>query len=504
MKRSILLPLLACMGLVSAPGTAGFAETTGGAPAQTKADVEAWRKNPPTLPAPRTFNMPKVDKYMLKNGLTVELVEDHRVPWTTISLGMRSGMINDQPGHNGVASMVVDMLTEGTKSRNSKQIADQIDYMGGAFSTVAGSDFTIISTSGFSRYNDKLFDLFSDVVLNPSFPEDELKLKKTNKIQELNISRSRSEFLVDERFAEVVFGKHPYSVMSPKPAEVEQITREQLTQFHNQNYLPNDTVLVVVGDFKSGEMKPLIEKSFGGWKGGTPEKRSVAEFPTQKGMMIHLVDRPESVQSSIKVGNLGIKRLDPDYYASQVTSQILGGGAIARLFLNLREKNGYTYGAYSSVSARRLGGYFSADANVRTEVTAPALKEFLSELNRMRTEPVSAKELSEAKSYMVGVFQLGLETQGGLAQRLLEGTLNELPDDYLEKYGDRVMAVTADDVERVSKRIIDSGNLVVCVVGDKSKIKSDLEKIGPLTVYDTAGGLIEKAKEQTKSMAGGD
>lgn len=503
MKRRIFLPLVACIGLIGSlpvlPSQAVDAPKS-----NEPAAAETWRKTPPSLPAPRSFSMPQVERFVLKNGLTVELVEDHRVPWTTVSLGIRTGMVNDPTDHKGLASMTVDMLTEGTKTRTSKQLAEQIDYIGGAFSTTAGSDFTYLSTSGMSQYNDRLFELFSDVLLNPTFPEDELKLKKTNKVQELTIQRGKPEFLVDERFSEVVFGKHPYAIISPKPQDVEKITRQELVDFHTAHFLPGDAVLIVVGDFKKADMKSLIEKSFGQWKSGSSPRPAMAEAARQKGTMIHLVDRPDSVQSSVKIGNLGIKRKDPDFYPSQVVSQVLGGGAIARLFLNLREKHGYTYGAYSQSSTRRDPGYFAAEANVRTEVTAPALKEFLLELNRMRSERVEDKELADAKSYMVGVFQLGLETQGGLAQRLLEGQLYELPDDYLEKFGERIMAVTPEDVARVAKRIIDTDNLIVCVVGDKSKIKDDLEKIGPLTIYDTAGALVQKNKEPAKSMAGGD
>lgn len=449
--------------------------------------------------------MPVVDKYKLANGMTIELVEDHRVPWTTVSLGFRSGVANDKSDQPGVATMVADMVTEGTKSRSSKQIAEQIDYIGGAISTTGGADNTYISASGLSEYNGRLLNLLADVSLNPSFPEDELKLKKTNKIQELTAARGRSEWLVDERFADVVFGQqHPYGVIAPKPEQVEKITRDQLLKFHAKNYIPNDAILVVVGDFKKADMKALVEKEFGSWAPGKCDDTTVAQFPKHSGKMIHLVDRADSAQSSLKIGNLGLKRDDPDFYASNVANQVLGGGAISRLFLNLREKNGYTYGAYSMAAWRRQPGFFSADANVRTEVTAPALKEFLTELDKIRKDQVSAAELKHAKTYMVGVFQLGLESQGGLGQRLLEAELFNLPEDYLAKYGDRIMAVTPEDVQRVATKMIDIDNLQMCVVGDSSKIKAELEKIGPVTVYDTNGSAVTTSKSPaTKPVADG-
>lgn len=497
MKLSNLIPLLTCVGLISStlPGLAEESNTAG---------TESWRSKPPTLPAPRPFIMPVVDKYKLANGLTVELVEDHRVPWTTVSMGFRSGVANDKADEPGVASMVADMVTEGTKSRTSKQIAEQIDYIGGAISTTGGADNTYVSASGLSEYNGRLLNLLADVCLNPSFPEDELKLKKTNKIQELTSQRGRSEFLVDERFAEVVFGRHPYAVVAPKIPQVEKIARDQLVKFHANHYIPNDAILVVVGDFKKADMKALVEKEFGGWTPGKCDASQVVDFPKHTGKMIHLVDRPDSAQSSLKIGNLGLKRDDPDFYTSMVANQVLGGGAISRLFLNLREKHGYTYGAYSMAAWRRQPGFFSADANVRTEVTAPALQEFLSELDKIRKDTVSEEELKHAKTYMVGVFQLGLESQGGIGQRLLEAELFNLPEDYLAKYGDRIMAVTPQEIQRVANKMIDTDNLQMCVVGDSSKIKSSLEKIGPVTVYDINGCALSTDKSPaTKPVADG-
>ncbi|MBX9690783.1 MAG: insulinase family protein, partial [Cyanobacteria bacterium] len=214
---------------------------------------------------------------------------------------------------------------------------------------------------------------------------------------------------------------------------------------------------------------------------------------------IYLVDRPGSVQSSIKVGNLGIKKTDPDYFNVTVMSQILGGGAHSRLFLNIREKKGYTYGAYSSNTSRVDPDSFAASADVRTEVTGPSLKEFIYELERIRDNQVTEEELRDAKNYLVGHFQLGLENQSGLAQRLLEVNLFDLPNDYLEKYSDKIMAVTVDDVQKAAKKAIHSQDLVITVVGDAKKIKEELDSYGPTEVFDTNGHPTTSSGKTTKS-----
>ncbi len=470
-----------------AAATANAAETAGASPANAGTGNEAWRNSAPKLPAPHSFKLPKIEKYKLANGLTVELVEDHRVPFTTFAIGIKSGTANDSAEHEGVAALLANMLNEGTQKHSSKELAEEVDFIGGAFMAYAGQDFTVASCSALSQYNDRLLAVVADTVLNPSFPEDELKLNKTNTMQELAMNRAKPDFLANERFAKVIYGNHPYAVISPKPESIEKITRKQLVDFHNKTYVPNQSFVVVVGDFKSDEMKALIEKDFGAWKTASAEKQEDASIPKQSGRKIYLVDRPDSVQSKIKMGNISTKRIDADFYPMTVANQILGGAATARLFMNIREAKGYTYGAYSRYSPQRQPGTFSAEAEVRSEVTAPALQEFIYELERMRNLKASDKELSSAKNYLVGSFQLGLETQSGLATRLLEGEIYGLPEDYLEKYGDKILAVSADEVRNVVRKNVDLDNMVITVVGDGAKIKSDLEYFAPVTVFDTTG-----------------
>lgn len=456
----------------------------------TETAAEGWRKEAPKMPAPKPFNLPKIESYKLANGLEVQLVEDHRFPFLSATLGFRDGSANEPKEMPGLADMTADLLTEGTTTRKSKDIAAEIDFIGGGLGASTDYDYTILSGSALSPYTDRLFDLFSDVLLHPSFPEDELNLKRINQIQELTIRRGSPDFLVEERFNKVLFGEHPYSVVAPTEESLNRITRKDLEAYHKAHYQPNRSVLIVVGDFNQDKMRQLIESKFGEqWKASDVPVAEQPALPSQSGRRIYLVDRPGSVQTAIKVGNVGVKRSDASYFPMVVMNQILGGAAHARLFLNIREAKGYTYGAYSRMAARKQPGTFFAGANVRTDVTNPSLQEFLYELDRMRTTKATQAEIESAKNYLAGSFQLGLETQGGLAQRLLEQKLYDLPDDYLATYAQKVTAVTVDDVRAAARKLIDSNNLVVAVVGDAKKIKPDLELFGPVTVYDAQGKL---------------
>jgi zinc protease len=462
---------------------------------------ENWRKKPPTLPPPRPFEMAKATEFKLENGLQVELIPDHRVPFITVALGVKAGSCFDPVDKSGLADMTADMLTEGTQTRKSKEIADQVDFIGGGLKAVTDPDFTLLSGSALSKYSDRLFDLFTDVLLHPTFPEDELTLKKTNLIEELAMKRSEPEFLVEERYHKMLFGEHPYGIVAPSPASVKAIGRDDVKHYHQTHYLPNESVLVVVGDFEEAKVKDLIQKQFGAtWQRGTMPVVTMPPLPKQNGRHIYLVNRPGSVQSNIRLGNIAISKSDPDYFPMVVANEVLGGATQARLFLNIREQKGYTYGAYSGLTARRQPGNFTAEAEVRTEVTAPSLEEFLYELDRIRNVRVTDKELKDAKSYLIGSFQLGLETQSGLAQRLLESKLYDLPEDYLRTYSDKVMAVTPDDIRTAARKMIDLNNVVITIVGDADKVQKDLRFFGPVDVYDTSGAMsTDSKKPPTKS-----
>lgn len=437
-------------------------------PAQTM--NEDFRKNAPEPLKPVPFNISKPFEMTLDNGLKVVIIENDRLPIVSYRLAFLSGTADEPRDAIGTTSAITSLLNEGTANRSSKQIADEIERYGASISASAGSDNTIIAASSLSMYSDDILKLMADLALMPSFPENEVALYKQNTLQGLQFQRSNPGFLASEQVAKILYGSHPYSTISPSNADVEKIDREKLMAYHGKTFIPNNAVMIVVGNVKRDELLKQIKANFGDWKKGTITATKFPVPPVRKERTLTIVDRPGSAQSNIVLANLAISRNDPDYFPVLVMNQVLGAGASSRLFMNLREEKGYTYGAYSSFDTRKQAGNFSATAEVRTSVTGDSLKEFFFELDRIQTAKVSDKELSDAKNFLTGVFPLRAETQEGLTNLITSQQLFNLSADYLQTYRDKVNAVTITDVERVAKKYITPDKEAIVIVGDAGEI----------------------------------
>ncbi|MFL6283983.1 MAG: M16 family metallopeptidase [Pyrinomonadaceae bacterium] len=437
---------------------------------------EDFRRQPPASLPPRELNLPTPTETTLANGLRVVFVEQTRLPLVSFRLAFRTGDAFDPPELPGLADMMSDMLVEGTESRTSREIAEHVAHFGATLSAGASSDYTTVAASSLSAFTEEVLELLADVALHPSFPEDELELVKANAQQNLIAQRAQPSFLASEAVARVLFGEHPYSVVSPTPESLEALTRERLLSQHRAKFVPNNAVMLIAGDVQRESLLARVEELFGGWSPGEVEEPRFPAPPVLKGRTAYVVNRPGSAQTNIVVANRGLRRTDPDYFPVLVMHTILGGTASARLFMNLREDKGYTYGAYSQLDARRYAGSFRATAEVRTPVTGASLKEIFYELERMCSEDVSEKELTDAKSYLAGIFPIRLETQEGLVEQLLQIRMHNLPQDYLETYRDRIMHVTREDVRRVANLYVTPDNAAVVLVGDAAEIR---EQAGP-------------------------
>ena len=449
---------------------------------------ETFRKAPPEPLAAIAFNLPKPEEREMANGMKLVFLEDKRHPILNIRIAFRSGDINDPGGGVGVNSATAAMLNEGTKSFKSRELAEEIERLGATLSARAGFDNTVVRASTLSKYRRDILKLTAEMVLKPTFPDDELKLYKQNTIEGLKFQRSQPDFLADEQVARIVYGKHPYGINSATAEEVDKITRDQLVSYHKSHYIPNNATMFIVGDFDSAESLEEIEELFGDWKAGEIDDGDFPEFPERTQRTLTIVDRPGSSQANIVLANLAINRSSPDYFPVLVMNQVLGAGASSRLFMNLREEKGYTYGAYSRFYARRHGGAFEATSEVRTVVTGDSLKEFFLELDKIRDEEVPKEELNDAKNYLTGVFPIRAETQQGLTGLIVSQKMFDLPDDYLDTYRDRVNAVTAEDIKRVANEYITPATLALIIVGDaedvipQARIYSD-----NIEVFDTEG-----------------
>src|SRR5882724_2575064 len=457
------------------------------------------KQPPPPLPA-RPIKLPAAHEITLPNGLAVVVVEDSRLPLVSYRFALRTGDAHDPLELPGLMDMLTGLLTEGTESRTSREIADEVARLGATLHAGANSDYTTVAASSLATFSENILELLADVALRPVFPPNEVELAKQNTKESLKQQRAQPSFLASEMVARVMFGQHPYHVTAPTPESIDRTTRERLVAFHRATFVANNAVLLVAGDVQQDAILLQVENLFGNWQPGHLPGDDFPPPPQRTSRSAYIVDRPGSAQANIVIANQGITRTSPDYFPMLVMHTVLGANASSRLFMNLREEKGYTYGAYSSLDARRTAGTFRATAEVRTPVTGDSLKEFFYELNRIRNEPVSEKEIADAKSYLTGVFPLRLETQEGLVDQLVQIKMFDLAEDYLEFYRNRIQAVTIPQVQEVARKYLRPDEAAIVIVGDGAQIADQVNPYADeIEFYNTAGKKKDKPTASTHS-----
>jgi zinc protease len=446
--------------------------------------------------------LPHPAEVTLPNGLTVLVFEQHRLPTIAYTMWIKSGALSDPKEMPGLASFTADLLREGTAKRNSAQIATELDELGSGFNADApfSSNVTMIQTNGLSQSADKLMDLMSDIVLNPGFPADELQKYQRQEGARLFQQRSNPGFLARERLARAIYGDFPAAVQSATADSLKKATPETLKGFHDKYYAPNNAILAVAGDVTVAQAKELATKYFGGWKNHAIEKAGFGTVGGPAGARVYLVDRPGSVQSNILAGALSLKRSDPDYVPLIVTNRILGGGGASRLFANLREEKGYTYGAYSRISSDLYPGTLVANTEVRNAVTDGSLHELMYEFKRLRDEKVPLAELEEAKRSIVSNFALSVENTQVIVNSWMAVKYYGLGNDYWDRYSDEVTKVNADTVQRIARKYVDLDHMQVVVVGDAKEVREAVAKYGTLEVFDADGKAVESKAESAPAI----
>ena len=425
----------------------------------------------------------------LKNGLTIVLEEDHKLPTVAFTMWIRPGQLADPSDLPGLASFTAGMLREGTEKRSSEQIASEVDSLGASLeaSSRFGVSYTSVNASGLITDTAKILDLLSDVVLHPSFPASELAKYKQTEGASLEQRLANPAFLAQQGFRRVIYGDTPMALASATKESIEKISVEDLKRFHEKHYVPGNTILGVTGDFTASEMRATIEKYFGGWTGAAeaPDKFAAAVAP--QATKITLVDRPASVQTYMIVGDRAIRRTDPEYYQLTVMNQVLGGGPQARLFLDLREEHSLTYGSYSRFNAEIYPGDWAASAPVRSAVTGDAFDRFLYEFKKINDEPVPQSEMDDAHRAIVANFALSLEQPSQILNDWLTVQYYGLPVDYWDKYPDHIGAIDAAAAQASAKKFVDLDHLQWICVGDRKEIESVLKKYGAVSVVDVTG-----------------
>jgi zinc protease len=432
--------------------------------------------------------LPKPVETTLPNGISVMILEDHRFPLVSVQFEINgAGPIYEPANLPGLAGIAARSLTDGTKTRTSLQIAEQTDSLGASLgaSSGFGSSSAVVSASGLSDNFEQWFALTMDVLLHPSFPAEELAQYKARAKPSLLQQRSQPGFLVNQAFNHAVYGSYPAAVVSATLESIDAMTPANLAEWHDKRYTPQNTVLAISGDVNAATLIPKLREWLAVWQ----RTNLSLTFPEGPGPAskshVYLIDRPGSVQTTLLMGNLAIKRSDPDYPALMVLNEVLGGGSASRLFLNLREEKGYTYGVYSDVIARKYAGPWTAGGDLRTDVTGGAMTEFLRELTRIRDEKVPQEELDAAKRTLVARFALSLESPQQVIAYATTRKAYNFPADYWDKYPHQIAAIKSDDVLRVAKKYIDPATMQIVAVGDATKIKSVMEKYGPVEIVDS-------------------
>lgn len=455
--------------------------------------IEEFRKSPPAPLEGVSFDIARPYETTLANGLRLVLFEDRRFPLVSLRLIFLAGDAYEPAGSTGLNSAMASLLTEGTESYSSRLLAEEIERLGANIGASSGPDNTRISASCLSPYLPDILRLVSEIAFKPTFPETEVELYKQNTIEGLKFQRSQAQFLASERVAKIIYGDHPYSVIAPAPADVERLDRDALSAHHQRTFVPNNAILVAVGDFDRAELAREVGERFGDWEPGARPPEDFPAFPRRSRRTLTLVDRKDSAQSNVVIALPAVDRAHPDFFPIVVMNQILGAGASSRVFMNLREEKGYTYGAYTKFDLKRLGGEFEATAEVRNVVTGESLREFFFELERIGDERVGDDELRDAVNYLTGVFPIRAETQEGLTNLIVQQKVYGLPDDYLETYRDRIGGVSVEDVARVAKEYIRPHEAAVVIVGDADEVLPQVRDLADaVEIYDTDGNKLDR------------
>jgi predicted Zn-dependent peptidase len=441
----------------------------------------------PALGPPPVLKLPPIQKTTLASGVPVWIIEQHRVPLVQVNVILRGGSGLDRAGRYGMASLVADMLDEGAGTRSALDLADAFEFLGADLSTSSSFDATTIRLSTPVEHLADAVQLLADVVLRPSFPASELDRLKKDRLTALIQAQDNPAAIIQYAFPREVFGRtHRYGTPSGGIAPaIEPITPDEIRAFYREHFIAGRATIVVVGDTTPAVITPLLDRAFSGWGGGGARvgTAAVPAAPQRTAREIVIVDKPGAAQSQIRIGYVGVPRSTADYATLDVLNTILGGSFTSRLNQNLRERNGFAYGASSVFDMRASPGPFFATANVQTDKTAEALREFFVELDGIR-KTVPPEELEKAKNYVALGFPAEFETTGALARKLEELIVYDLPDGTFEAFVGAVSAVTADAVRKAAERYVQPDRMVVVIVGDRAAIEPGVAalKLGPIRV----------------------
>jgi len=419
------------------------------------------------------------------------VVPVQKLPVVTVSLVADAGAVTEPTGQDGVARLTARALLEGTRSRTGDVLTESLERLGASVVADAEWDSGALTMTVLASRLSEAMALVAEVILEPSFPERELERLKAERLAEILQLRAEPRGLADEMFSRFLYASDSRYALPDggSASSISAIDRKGVAAFHAARYRPGSTTAIIVGDIGVDDALRVLRSRLDAWPAQRAPIIDADDRPAQRTRAVHLVEKADAPQTELRIGHVGIPRVHPDYFAALVMNMLLGGLFSSRINLNLREAHGYTYGASSFFDWRRQAGPFVVATAVRSDVTAAAAREVLTEIDRMRAEKVGIEELSLATSYLEGVFPIRYESTAAIARALTGMVVYGLPSDYFDTYRDRVRAVSAPDVLRAAREFLRPEELQLVAVGDPAVVREPLDAmdLGPLQSYDTAG-----------------
>jgi zinc protease len=465
------------------------------------ASGQQWPQSDPPKPLPaRSVDFPPYQLKTLPNGLQVLVVLHHEQPSVSFRLLVRAGAMQEPEGKPGVASFVASLLNQGTPTRSAGDIANQVDSAGGVIAVGSGNELSFVSGAVIKDRTDLVLSIASDLVQNPAFSQEEIDRQRRQMLSSLQVSYDDPDYLAGLVFDRLVFGFHPYGRPNEgTPESITRITRDDLVAFHKAWFVPNNTLLAIVGDLTADEAFAAAQKAFGSWaKRDVPVIKPIEPPPPTQRIIV--VDRPGSAQTEIRVGHIGVARTHADFLPLDLAVRILGGEGANRLFGVLRSERGLTYGASAEFHTYKSSGDIVAETDTRSSATGQSLKLMVEEFWRLQKETVSPGELSGAQEFLAGNFPLTIESPAAIAQQVLAHLFYGLDLSEIETYRDRVVRATPADIQRVAKQFLKPDKLSIVLVGDASVFADDLAKAGfgtferiPLSQLDISSPTLKRA-----------
>lgn len=488
--------LIVSLGTLSLLSACGGSKGSTGADAENAKDAQQAaqpeREAPPLPGEAKDMSLPPVHVADLDNGMQLNTIVADQLPVVYATLVIRSGGESDPPKLPGLSGLVAQMLKEGTSTRSSAEIAEEIEFLGADLWASSDEENTYIGIRALAGQFDVAMGILGEVASAPAFNTKELEKLKRRELDRLALSEREPQYIARRAFYRQLYGQHPYGTVDTTPQAVKRVRRQDMVQWHQKYFVGKNAFLVVAGDVDPEHVSETAKKTLGAWKAGNRAAPTYADPPSPTDRNIIVVDRPGSVQSVIYLGNLAIARANREWIPLMVSNQVLGGSAASRLFMDLRERRSLTYGAYSSIGERVEIGPFVAYASVRTEVTTEAIGAFFEHLQRIHQEAADPDELVNAKRYLSDSFPLKVDTPGKLAELVVELRTFGLPDDYWDRYRQAIRKTSASEAQYVARSYIRPNDSLVVIVGQAADFAQSLQQFGPVTVVSPDGEVKAK------------